>query len=148
MEPYAYGWDDNLLYRRFLLYLRGHALSIFKRELDKIDIKPWEQFQKRFISIFHPLEEEMLWMKRFYDRKANPGEPLEVLAVDLKRLLALPAKLVENLQASALVMKFNDLLCKARLITIETGLVQPGERPLPNREDSRSMNVLALTHDL
>ena len=111
-----------------------------------------------------------MWMKRFYDPKANPGEPLEVLAADLKRLLtfalprveatcldvvlktqlmkALPEKLVVNLQASALVMNFDDLLRKARLITIETGPVQPGERPLPNREDSGSMNVFAITHDL
>ena len=100
-----------------------------------MDVTLWKQLQERFINVFHPVEEEMLWMKIFYDRKANPGEPLEVLTVDLKRLLAfalprveatglevglktqltkaLPAKLIDNLQASALVMNFNDLLRKA-----------------------------------
>ena len=158
------------MWRRFPLYLRGRTLSIFEQEVDITDVTPWKQLQERFIDIFHPLEEEMLWMKRFYDQKANPGEPLEVLAAVLRKLLAfalpkveaaildvvlktqvmkaLPAHLAERIQESALVMKFEDLLRKARLIAIETGPAHPEERPLPGRNDSASMNVLTITQDL
>jgi hypothetical protein len=138
----ANGWPDNITCKRLPLFLKGRASTLY-RQIPSSGGLLWDEICEKFMNLFHPPEERLIWLKKFHERIARPMEPLEVVAEDLKRhltfampsipinqldlllkfqlLRSLPANLVEKLEIHQHIMTFDQLVAKARLAITETG---------------------------
>jgi len=141
MTGKANRWDEGICTLRLPLFLKGRAF-IHYQELQVDNNKwDWSTLKMKLIETFHPVEERMSWLRRFYDRKLRAAEPLETLAADLKRMLrfalpekplrdvdiilkfqflqALPTALVRRLDTHSHTLTFDQLVAKARLFQLD-----------------------------
>lgn len=136
----ANGWNDRTKCLRLPLFLRGRALLIFQ-QLELKEECSWESLIQIFVAAFHPTEERLVWLRRFYDRKWLPGEPMEAMVKDLKRMLslavpnvslleldailtcqllaALPKELSNKLEVQAQLLTFDQVAARVRLLQLQ-----------------------------
>jgi hypothetical protein len=140
MVAKANAWPEGISCLRLPLFLKGRA-SLIHRQLKLEPELSWKEVCTKFVLVFHPPEERLVWLKKFYDRVARPHEALEALADDLKRCLtfalpdstmdqldlllkhqlmrSLPANLIEKLEIHQHMLSFDQLVNKARLASLE-----------------------------
>ena len=136
----ANGWNEEVSSSRLPVFLKGRASLIFD-QIPAEKMTSWKATCELFTALFHPPQERLLWMRKFFDRQSHPEEPLEQLASDLKRYLqfsmpdtpllqqdvllkfqflrSLPGDMIEKLEIHQHAMSFDDLVTKARLSLLE-----------------------------
>ena len=155
----ANGWSDEVARLRLPLFLKGRASLLFD-QIPNGGMRTWETLCESFIELFHPPQEKLLWMRRFFERMAIPEEPLERPADDLKRYLtfampdtslqqndvllkfqllrSLPTELVEKLEIHQHVMSFDELVTRARLSALERKSTPASIRLTQPTQDNRT----------
>ena len=171
MTAKANRWDEEICALRLPLFLKGRAF-IHYQELHYQDHKwNWQTLKTKLVETFHPIEERMAWLRRFYDRKLRAIEPLETLAADLKRMLrfalpekplhevdiilkfqfiqALPTHLVRRLDTHSHNLTFDQLVAKARLFQLDENEAPKHEvRNVSTREPEEYEQMKAKIEDL
>lgn len=59
-------WTNTICVVRLLIYLKGRALLIYEQLMHQGESQGWEELCKDFMSLFHPPEEHLVWLKKFY----------------------------------------------------------------------------------
>lgn len=137
----ANNWTNTIRVARLPIYLKGRALLVYEQLVRQGESQSWEGLRKSFVELFHPPEERLIWLKKFYARTRRPHEPVEQLADDLRRYLkfampdstleqldlilkfqfmrSLPDRLISKLEIRQHVLNFAQLVTRARLTLLE-----------------------------